>query len=189
MLCLLPYALDILRCGEGKSTVLVVVSYPDPTDVRIIIMYDIAWVWVRDYFGVSPLITLMKDLVRVMKEKNRSAVYGRCWLHYEVNIYLFLRAIKRRHYTIAFSSLGYFRKSCESTWRTCINLYCVTLTYVRLRSGHMTQEKGLYVIESFGGNKFLCRIFACGSGKGLARGVVQRDDCILLPYAACNVEI
>ena len=42
-----------------------------------------------------------------------------------------------------FSSLGYFRKSCESTWRTCINLYCVTLTYVRLRSGHMTQEKGL----------------------------------------------
>ena len=43
-----------------------------------------------------------------------------------------------------FSSLGYFRKSCESTWRTCINLYCVTLTYVRLRSGHMTHEKGLY---------------------------------------------
>ena len=42
-----------------------------------------------------------------------------------------------------FSSLGYFRKSCESTWRTCIDLYCVTLTYVRLRSGHMTQEKGL----------------------------------------------
>ena len=41
-----------------------------------------------------------------------------------------------------FSSLGYFRKSCESTWRTCINLYCVTLTYVRLRSGHMTHEKG-----------------------------------------------
>ena len=35
-LCLLPYAFDILRCGEGKSTVLVVVSYPDPTDVRII---------------------------------------------------------------------------------------------------------------------------------------------------------
>ena len=25
------------------------------------------------------------------------------------------------------------------------NLYCVTLTYVRLRSGHMTHEKGLYV--------------------------------------------
>ena len=23
-------------------------------------------------------------------------------------------------------------------------LYCVTLTYVRLRSGHMTHEKGLY---------------------------------------------
>ena len=42
-----------------------------------------------------------------------------------------------------FSSLGYFRKSCESTWRTCIDLYCVTLTYVRLRSGHMTQERGL----------------------------------------------
>ena len=40
-----------------------------------------------------------------------------------------------------FSSLGYFRKSCESTWRTCVNLYCVTLTYVRLRSGHMAQEK------------------------------------------------
>ena len=44
-----------------------------------------------------------------------------------------------------FSSLGYFRKSCESTWRTCINLYCVTLTYVRLRSGHVTHEKGLYL--------------------------------------------
>ena len=43
----------------------------------------------------------------------------------------------------SFSSLGYFRKSCESTWRTCINLYCVTLTYVRLRNGHMTHEKGL----------------------------------------------
>ena len=50
-----------------------------------------------------------------------------------------------------FSSLGYFRKSCESTWRTCINLYCVTLTYVRLRSGHMTQEKGLilFIIINF----------------------------------------
>ena len=47
-----------------------------------------------------------------------------------------------------FSSLGYFRKSCESTWRTCINLYCVTLTYVRLRSGHMTHEKGLYVMKT-----------------------------------------
>ena len=56
-----------------------------------------------------------------------------------------------------FSSLGYFRRSCESTWRTCINLYCVTLTYVRLRSGHMTQEKGLLIILrgacfSFNGN-------------------------------------
>lgn len=30
------------------------------------------------------------------------------------------------------------RKSCESAWRTCINVYCVTLTYVKLRSG---QEK------------------------------------------------
>ena len=28
---------------------------------------------------------------------------------------------------------------------TCINLYCVALTYGRLRTGQMTHEKGLYV--------------------------------------------
>ena len=26
---------------------------------------------------------------------------------------------------------------------SCVNLYCVVMTYVRLRSGHMTYEKGL----------------------------------------------
>ena len=44
--CLLPYAFDTLRHGERNSMVLV----------------------------VSPLISLMKDQVRAMKEKNLSAV-------------------------------------------------------------------------------------------------------------------
>ena len=35
-----------------------------------------------------------------------------------------------------FHHSGYYRKSCVTTWLTCIN--CVTLTYVRLLSGHMT---------------------------------------------------
>ena len=45
------------------------------------------------------------------------------------------------HHLIYFE---YFRK----TWApTCINLYGVTMTCSRLRSGHMTLEKGVLVIK------------------------------------------
>ena len=46
-------------------------------------------------------------------------------------------AIDLFHHVLYFE---YFRKTCGGS---CINLYCVAMTYGRLRSGHTTREKGL----------------------------------------------
>ena len=43
------------------------------------------------------------------------------------------------------SSHNNFVKPVHQHGGSCINLYCVAMTYGRLRSGHMTHEKGLYV--------------------------------------------
>ena len=54
-------------------------------------------------------------------------------------ITLYWSAIDLFHYVIYFEN---FRKHQHGG--SCINLYCVAITYGRLRSGHMTHEKGLY---------------------------------------------
>ena len=42
-----------------------------------------------------------------------------------------------------FHHVIYFVKPVHQHDGSCINLYCVAMTYGRLRSGHMTHEKGL----------------------------------------------
>ena len=46
------------------------------------------------------------------------------------------------HHMIYFE---YYRKPVNQHGGSCVNLYCVAMTYGRLRSGHLTHEKCLYI--------------------------------------------